>query len=299
MFLRISIPQLKSVLPTPVCCRRSALHIRGRKHQTTFANFPSRPVTTKSSSSKVPPVPNPAVPRKPAPTVKPHSLAPDAAEVRDAQRNRHVQNLAQNGKMMLFQAQSHAGFMFAAWVGGAICFGGALLIVNLRLYEENKELAWFVPVAYRLAAIFLVAIGGWSVVRSSRLISSVEILRGNGKAQLVLNIRRNVPLPFIRTQKMIVPASDVIFHRRMVAHMGRPPYDPSDLKNLRKGFIIGIASRVIAAFYRFFAGVRQFIFSDGLIKLAIQGRGGLWKLDSNGLFLDGGKPLFEVVGFDS
>jgi hypothetical protein len=299
MFLRTSIPQLKSILPTPICCRRSALHIRSRNHQTVFSNLPSRPVTTKSSSSNVPPVSKPVVSRKPAPTAKPRSLAPDAAEVREAQRNRHVQKFARDGKVILFQAQSHAGFMFGAWVGGAVCFGGALLIVNLRLYEENKELSWFVPVAYRLAAIFLVAIGGWSVVRSSRLISSVEILRGNGKAQLVLNVRRNVPLPFIRTQKIIVPASDVILHRRMVAHMGRPPYDPSDLKNLREGFVIGTASRVVAAFYRFFAGVRQFIFSDGLIQLAIQGRGGVWKLDSNGLFLDGGNPLFEAVGFDS
>ncbi len=298
MFFRISTPLVKSFLRThPIYSYRSAFRIRNRKFQIVVPIFSSRPAAT-TSGIKVPPVPGSAVPKKPSSAAVSRSLAPDAAEVQDARQNLLAQTLAQQGNVKLFQAASHTGFMCMAWIGGVICFGGTLIILNQRLYEENKELPWFVPGTYRIVAVCLVALGGWSIARSSRLISSIEILPGNDKARLLFKIRRNIPLPLIKPKEMIVHVSDVSFQRRVVAFMGRPPPNTGSWGNLDKGFIIGIAGRISAALLRFFAGARQFIFSDGIIKVSMQGQGGIWKLDSNGLFHDGGRPLFEMVKFE-
>lgn len=292
MFLSASKIQLKSILPTAICSYRSALGTRGRKCQTIFRTFPARAVATKPLNN-VSPAGKPVVLKKPPPTTTAGRLAPDATDVRDAHRNRLAQELAQNGNVLLYQAQSHVGFLFAAWVGGASCLGGALLILNLKLYEANKELPWFVPGAYRMTGVFLVAISVWSIARSSRLIYSIQLLAGNGNPRLLLKIRRNLPLPFVKPREMTVLTSDVTLKRRMVAPMGRPP----QVANLDRGYITSIPSRIGAALSRFFASARQFVFSDGIVKVSVEGRGGIWKLDSNGLFLDGGNRLWEVVKF--
>lgn len=293
MSLRTSKPQFKLILPTSISSYRLAFRTRCQNPQNIFTTSASRLVTTDSSSlSKVPPVSKLGVPTKPSSIAVPRGLIPDASEIRETKRNQLAQNLIRNGKVLLFQAASHTGFMCMAWIGGVTCFAGTLMILNQRLYEANKELPWFVPSIYRVVAVFLVALSGWSISRSSRLISSIEILPGKDKARLLLKVRRNIPLPFIKPKKMTVHASDVSFQRRVVAALGRPP---NDAANLDKGFMTGIASGISATLYRFFAGSRQFILSDGIIKVSVKGHGGIWKLDANGLFLDGGGPLFELV----
>ncbi len=297
MLLRTSKPQLKSIFPPLICSQRSILRIRSRDSQNVLACFPARAAATKSFR-KVLPVRKPAVPQKPASSVVHHGLAPNAAEVRDARRNLQAQDLAGSGKGMLFQAQSHAGYMFTGWIGGIICFAGAFAILNQRLYEENEELHWTVPVGYRLSAIFLVGLSGWAVARSSRRISSIEILPGKNKARLILNVRRNIPLPFIKPRSMNVLASHVTLQRRVITPMGRPPQDARSSGNSDESFVLGIARSISTVPYRFFAGARQFIFSDGIIKVSIEGHGGTWKLDGNGRFLDGGARLFDIVKFE-
>ena len=75
----------------------------------------------------------------------------------------------------------------------------------------------------------------------------------------------------------------------------RENLDESSLTKSDMGFIRGIARSISTTLYRFLAGVRQFIFSEGLISLSIKGYGGTWKLDYYGQFLDYGKPLHEVI----
>lgn len=292
MFLFVCTPkkQLKSVLPNIISSHRSALRIGRLSSHTVRTTIHSRSAASKSSSN-VPRIPKADIPRRPPSIGPPRNPASNIVELQARQGNPLTTKLVNTGRVVLFRAQSHAGFMFAAWVGGITCVGGALLILHLKLHEENKELPWFVPISYRIVIVFLVAVGSWSIIRSSRLISSIEMLRLNGKAQLVLKVRRNIPLPFIRPKEITVDASDVVLQRQMVTPMGRPPRDPRSFT--------GIASRIGAVPHRFFTSARQFIFSDGIIQLSVLGRDGKWKVDSNGLFLDHGKLLFDVVKFDS
>lgn len=213
---------------------------------------------------------------------------PLASEILDSERNRRALGLARDGKAMLFKAPSHVGFMSAAWFGGVVCIGGGLLIIHMGLVEANDELPFFVPGVYRVVVFFLAALGSFSISRSFRLISSIEILPRNGKAMLLLNVRRNIPLPFIKPKTMALHLSDVSLGRKMVAAIGQPVPDASSL---------GMASRLSIMLFRFFAGVRQFVFSDGLAHLHVKGHSGTWKLDSKGLFVDGGRPLFSLVDF--
>lgn len=290
LFVRTSKTQLKSIRPNFISSHRSTLRVDRSSCQTIRTTIYSRSAAS-NPPSKVPRIQESDVLRRPPPIGRPRSPASGTVEFQDGQRNLLSHKLARTGSVVLFQAQSHAGFMFAAWIGGITCVAGALLILHLKLHEANKELPWFVPSIYRIVIVFLVAIGSWSIIRSSRLISSIEMLRVNGKAQLVLKVRRNIPLPLIRPKEITVNASDVVLQRTIVTPMGRPLRDPRTFT--------GLASRIGAAPHRFFASARQFIFSDGIIQLSVLGRDGTWKVDSNGLFLDRGRPLFDVVKFES
>lgn len=289
MFLRISRSPLKSVRPPTVCPHRPAIGKRSQNCQTIFETSAS------SFTSSKPPrnarhISNPTAPKKPSSAVITHRLPPTVSKVQDTQRNSLALSLVREGKLLLFKAPSHAGFISAAWTAGALCLGGALIISSQRLYEANPGLPWFVPGVYRIVAIFMVAFGTWAILRSSRLISSIEILPGKEKARLLFSIRRNIPLPFIKPKKMTLYASDITLERKVVTMMGQPPADAGSL---------GIARRISGTLFSFFAGSRQFFFSDGIVNVHVAGHKGTWKLDWNGLFLDGGRPLFQLVKFDA
>ncbi|KAF7510675.1 hypothetical protein GJ744_006041 [Endocarpon pusillum] len=288
MPLRATKPHLMSILPGPICSYRSALRMRARGCQKLFTTFPSRATAT-GSPRKVLSVP------KPMSGAVSHSVAPSASEVRDSRLSLLANNLARDGKATLFQAESHAGYMYAGWMGGLICLGGALLLLNEDVYDAKKELPWFVPGVFRVSAVLLIGFAGWAVARSARRISSIQILPGNDKARLVLNVRRNIPLPFIKPQRMTVLASDVTLQRKVVIPMGKQFQAAPSLRNPDQSFIRRVARSIGAALSRFFSGARQFICSDGIIWVSIKGRGGSWKLDGYGRFPENGDRLMKMV----
>jgi len=298
MSLRVFRPSLKSIILHPIThSPQSALRVNGRP-RTLLRSFPSRAASTKSSG-KVLLLRTPAVPRKPASNVPSRRLAPSAVELQDARSNLRAKELSRSGSTLLYKVRSHAGFMFAGWIGGLISFTGAIVYMNLfikdqRLDKNNKEFPFWVPVAFNLSGVIFIGVGIWAITRASRRISSIEILPGNNQPRLIINVRRNIPLPYIKPRRLNVLASDVTLHRRLVIPM-RENLDESSLTKSDIGFIRGIARSISTTLYRFLAGVRQFIFSEGLISLSIKGYGGTWKLDYYGQFLDYGKPLHEVI----
>jgi hypothetical protein len=293
MSLRISRPRLQSIIQYPITCSpQLALRVNGR-FRTLLAPFPSRTAVTKSSG-KVQTLRTPVVPPKPASNVPSRRLAPNAVEVQDARNNFWAKELSRSGSTLLYQARSHAGFMFASWTAGLMCFASAIYIINQRFYEDNEGLPRWVPFAYRITACFWIGIGSFAITRAHRRISSIDILPGNNQARLIINVRRNIPLPYIRPRRLNVLASDVTLHRRLVIPMGKV-LDGSSLTKSDKGFVLRIARSISTILYNFFDGVRQFLFSDGMIALSIEGYGGTWKLDIYGQCPDNAKPLHEVI----
>lgn len=286
LFIASRFP-LKSVFPATPCWCQTVRCLRPPTRQTVFETVFMRFANTKAPS-KGQSAAKPTLTRKPPRASIPREVHPLVSEILDSERNQRALSLARDGKAMLFKASSHAGFLSAAWLGGVVCIGGGLLIIDMGLVEANDELPSFVPSSYRVSVIFLFALGCFSISKSFRLISSIEILPRNGKAMLLLNVRRNIPLPFIKPKPLVLHLSDVSLSRRMVAAIGQPVPDASSS---------GIASRIRTAPYRFFVGVRQFISSDRLAHLHVKGHSGTWKLDSNGLFPHGGRPLFSLVDF--
>lgn len=297
---RISKPQLKAIFHNSIYTSRSALRLHGEQCHTKYprriALVHSRPIATKPSNSGHPPS-RPDFPRKPSTSTIGRNIAPQATQVQDAQLNSLAQNLVRDGKTVIYQAPSHAAFMGMAWVAGAMCLGGALIILDQRLYEGNKDLPWFVPGAYRIVAVFLISIGGWAVLRPSRLISSIEIMPGNNRARLLFRIRRNLPVPFIKPRRMTVNFSDVSVQRRVVVG----PWEPAQRAALSgqpgEGIMKRLANGVSGVFSSLLIGARQFLYYDRIIKLSVKGYGGAWKVDSTGLFSDGGRP-FNMIRFE-
>ena len=234
------------------------------------------------------------VPEKPSVPAPPRRLAPQAFEVLAPQRNVSPEVLPPNG-MIAFRAVSQAGHMYMAWMSGMMCVGGVFVILYTKLHEANAELPWFVPMAYRMSIIVLVGMASWSILRSSRLLSSIEILPGKDQARLLFKIRRNIPLPLIKPKVLIVPASDVSLERRVVASMGSPVLNAGSMGSLDGNIVIRIARHVAGAFSRFFVGARQFFFDDGIIYVHVKGHSGKWKLDSNGLLPDGDQLFLKIV----
>jgi hypothetical protein len=299
MFLRISRPHLKPIILHPITCSpQSALRINGRL-RTLLASFPSRAAATKSSG-EVLTLRTPAVPPKPASNVPSRRLAPNAGEIQDARNNIWAKELSRSGPRLLFKVRSHAAFMCTGWIKGLLSFTCAFIMIDLRFWEQFPEFEeaprWTILV-FRLSSIFLIVLGSWAITRASRRISSIEILPGSDQPRLIINVRRNIPLPYIKPRRLNVLASDVTIHRRLVipfTPIEKAP-DESSLTKSDKGVIRGIARSISTMLYSIFAGVRQFIYLDGVASLSIKGYGGTWKLDIYGQFLDGGKPLYKIL----
>ncbi len=274
-------------------CSRSLLRLHNRNGPRLSEIVPSRSAASKVQS----PFPR-NFPGKPLAIATPRRLTPPVSEFRETQANVLAEKLARDGKTMLLKVASHFGFMWSAWMAGVICFTGVYFILSTNLYELNVELPWFVPIAYRLSAIVLVAMGSFSILRSSRLLSSIEILPGKDHATLLFKIRRNIPLPFIKHRVLTAPVSDVSVERRVVVSGQSPALEPRDLGDLEKNIIIIILRRLTLAASRFVAGAKQFMFSDRIIFLHIKGHRGTWKLDSNALLPAGDHFFLRVVKFE-
>lgn len=111
------------------------------------------------------------------------------------------------------------------------------------------------------------------------------------KPRLLLKVRRNLPLPFIPPKQMMVDLSDVAIDQRTIARMGTPYAEVSPEGDA----IVWAWRRLQVGLYRFFNGVRQFWFFDGILRLQIRGKSGIWKLDTNGWLLEDGQALQELV----
>ena len=181
--------------------------------------------------------------------------------------------------------------MFSAWLWGCTCIGGALFIANARLWEANEELPWFVPGTYRLVGVVLVAVGAWSILRSNRLLSSIDVLAGSERPRLLFRVRRNIPLPFIPSKKLIVDLSDVVVDQRVVVQLGQPHHDVSAEGGILASTFHGIKTSIL----RFFNGFRQFWFSDGVLRVHVRGRRGFWKIDTYGWHMDNGEVLWQTL----
>ena len=210
-----------------------------------------------------------------------------------------ARKLAENGKVALFRAGSHTGLICTAWMAGFISFGGAWIIINLGLHQANEELPWFVPGTYSVVIVLLVAMGGWSILRSSRLLSAIEILPGQDRARLLLSVRRNIPLPFIKPKTLTVDASDVMMGRRLVRPLVEPIPLAGSFRDRKTSIIKEIARRLNLMLFRYFVGARQFVLSDGIMSIRVRGQRGTWKLDTYGWFLAGGDRLLEVIKWES
>jgi hypothetical protein len=295
MFLKTSRLHLTSLSLTPFRVSRPLLRLCNQSGQR-ISETPS--IRSRSAASKVQLPSKRIPPKKPLSAATPRRLGPQASEARDTQHNLLAENLARDGKSVLFKAACQTGYMWSAWMPGVICICGVFLILSTNLYAENAELHWFVPVAYRMSAIVLVAIGSWSILRSSSLLSSIEILPGKDQARLLFKIRRNVPLPFIKPREIIASAADVTLERKIVTFIGSPILEASRLETRDGNIVIRIARRISLAVSRFFAGARQFMVSEGIIYLHIKDHRGRLKLDANGLHPEGGPLFLKMVKYE-
>lgn len=225
----------------------------------------------------------------------PPRIAPTISEVQDEKRQLLALRLIQDGKSVLWKAPSHSGFAIAGFVTGTFCLTCGLLTVVMDAAEDYTDLPWYVPVTARFGVVIVLGGAGVAFLRTSRLISSVELVRVKDRARIMFKVRRNIPLPFIPPRRLVVDFSDVIVQRRLVVLM-----DWSGRKIQEKwasGVQLRLAERIKLMLFHFYASTKQFFDSSGLIYLYIKGRKGFWKLSAYGLALDGGQPFHELVEF--
>lgn len=208
--------------------------------------------------------------------------------------NRRAERLVAEGRDILYTASSHYGYMYAGWFLGAMCFGGGFLMGQIGFYSAPEGLHWMVPMAYRFSTVFLAFLGGWAIARSSRRITSLQVRPGPEKPMITILVQRNTPIPFIKPRKIVVPLTDFQLGTRLVRPMGNP-LDEATLREIYSGNKPRLARRFSMAMFRIFAGVRQYIFSDGLISVYLNGYNGVFRMDAHGHLRDDGQPLYELV----
>lgn len=167
-------------------------------------------------------------------------------------------------------------------------------------WKPQPGLPFFVPIANRLSMAAMTFIGGWIILRASRHITSIRLLKQDGVVKMLLTVRRTVPLPFVKPRKIVIDPFDFVIPSRMVEQLKTPVWAEtqhdgtgnSPTKTVRSGFSFSRWA------WNVFAGFRKVFTHEGFLDVTLNGRDGKWKLDTAGEFANGGQYLLDIVSRD-
>ena len=168
-----------------------------------------------------------------------------------------------------------------------------------RFWEPQPGFPWWIATANRLGMACFALMGGWVVLRATRHITSIKLIRNGEAVKMLVTVRRIVPLPFVPPKKIITNPTDLVLPSRMVAQLAIPQWADVEIGDIKGSLPSRILKRTSIALWTFFAGSRKVFTNEGFMDVSINGQSGSYKLDTDGKFAKGGRSLLQIVSFET
>jgi hypothetical protein len=182
--------------------------------------------------------------------------------------------------------------------GSAVTIAGFLAYANLWAWEGDTGLHWIVPTAHRCGIIVFSAIGWLIIMRSLRIIKSIDLVSVDGLVKMAVQVRR--PLPFLRPKEYIIAPYHFQMDQKFVTQMEYPEFmrddeeTPDSSTPPSRPLVSKIGRAISQAVYYPFASTRRLMTLEGFMWVSFEGANGKMKLDTQGLFSNGAKDLIEM-----
>ncbi|KAK4225558.1 hypothetical protein QBC38DRAFT_256754 [Podospora fimiseda] len=185
-----------------------------------------------SSSSRLftkPPTPRtpkpPIIPEKPAPKA---SISPALASVHTPPSS-YAEQIALKGRTIIYEAPSHFWFRASCYTTGLFCVSYSVYNYWSVYLHPPPDIAWWVPTAFGVICSFMIAMGGYFVMSTNKIVRSIEIIptntayiarhlaktKASGQSPLYVEIQSQRVGPFLPVKKTIVPLEQVQLPCRM------------------------------------------------------------------------------------
>ncbi|EXJ63001.1 hypothetical protein A1O7_03445 [Cladophialophora yegresii CBS 114405] len=208
--------------------------------------------------------------------------------------------LYDSGQTAIYRPPSHFGIYVASWLmgGSAVTIAGFLAYANLWAWEGDTGLHWIVPTAHRCGIIVFSAIGWLIIMRSLRIIKSIDLVSVDGMVKMAVQVRR--PIPFLRPKEYLIAPYHFQMDQKFVTQMEYPEFmtDDEEMPDSETPSSRSLLSRlgrsISQAVYYPFASTRRLMTLEGFMWVSFEGASGKMKLDTQGLFSNGAKDLIEM-----
>ncbi|KAI9724867.1 MAG: hypothetical protein M1812_000143 [Candelaria pacifica] len=248
--------------------------------------------------------------QKTPPNPVPHVL-PTPTKYQQCQDTRQtiISSLAERSSpTLLYEAPSHTAYVLGSYGFGAYMLFYAGYNSYTDYFHLPPDLYVWVPYALHVGYFFMACAGTWVLLGSARLIRTITAIPVHSTPPAIslrIDLRRTIPLPYLKPKVLIVKPSEFILSSRLAG----PSTEDLSLANKKArqseerardldrrrimtapfremgramrrawGFLIGIWTR------------------EGFLKVHIQGKFGHWQLDREGGWaLENGKALDKLV----
>ncbi len=171
-----------------------------------------------------------------------------------------------------------------------------LAYVNMDAQLATQDLPLWVRVTHVLGIVIFSSVGGFLVVRSSRIIKSIDLVSIDGMVKMAVRVSR--PLPFTAPRPYLIAPYEFQMEPKFVQQMDYPRFmADEEIPNTEPAsgsFLSSVGRSISQAMYYPFASTRRLLTLEGFMWVTIPNAGPKLKLDTQGLFSNGDRDLVEL-----
>ena len=339
---------LQSLLKLPACVRLQVFQLQkapstlsrsttyGSGHRTftnasrQYAKKPTRiaPSIPVKHNAKVDARKRPALsanqPPQPA-SSPPSAYSPAQAPPRAASYASQLLSASKDGNVLLYHAPSHTSFTISSFILGSLILFGAYnwadFVYREKPYTETAESGrsqaptpWYLKAFSGSVCIFMAVIATSITLAPSKMIKSVSLRTAVTGTELRFEIKRPLPLPFLKARVIKQRPSEVFMDRSVESTSDAGiRFNTVYLSHADEFTNAALARRPrqsmiqrLGSFNKSLLNIwptvrrdaRRMLLRDGMAYLRITGEGN-WKLDLQGSYLlDDGRPLERLTVAD-
>ena len=206
----------------------------------------------------------------------------------------------EGGGMVLFKAPSHRSYVWGAYSLAAFCFAYSVYNSNAVFRDPIAVIPMWQQTLFGGVCVVMSIMGTVFLVKTGRLIQSVNAISINGKTSLRFTVRSMVP--FRKPFEFDALPRQIAFSRRLVVapeylNKARQPEAPRSREDPTSTITIlkAPAKKISITLWRFFTSVRKIFTQEDFVLLEVEGQKGVFRMDSSGYvsedFLVIGNPV--------
>ncbi|EAW09421.1 uncharacterized protein ACLA_036240 [Aspergillus clavatus NRRL 1] len=258
------------------------------------SNLPSTWRYLSSSVPRAKAVVKPKAARSPVRTSQPAEETLKFAGRRPEGFGKLERKVAKEGNILLFKAPSHRTYVLGAYGIAAFCFAYSVYNSNIVFRDPIVPLPMWQQGLFGGICVMMSVMGTVFLVKTSRLINSVNAINLNGKTYLRFSVRSMVP--FRKPYEVDVLPRQVAFSRRLVVSPDSLHPEVAQTTPPKKVSIYRAPlTKMSQLLWKLFRSVRQLFTQEDFILMEIEGQKGVFRMDSAGYvsedFLVLGNPL--------